>query len=141
MSTISYRNWSQRQLVGPVLRTLPRSHGLVHGIQDTDETVNVFTSLVRSGRLGDMPQCARVVPSSARATQTAAAIFILTAVPEADVAFQCLASHLKNSNFPLRHRPINQPPRLLPWRIQEAPVRTRSNAARFSAAHTPLKKL
>ena len=94
--------------------------------------VNVFTLLVRSGRLGDMPQCARVVASSARATQTAAAIFILTALPEADVAFQCLASHLKNSNFPLRHRPINQPPRLLPWQIQDAPVGTRSNAARFS---------
>ena len=96
------------------------------------------------------------MPSSARVTQTAAAIFIWTALPEADVAFQCLASHLKNSNFPLCLRPINQPPRLLPWRIQDAPVRTRSNAARFSGvsrtidekstaahrqrrAHTPLK--
>ena len=51
--------------------------------------VNVFTLLVRLGRLGDMPQCARVVASSARVTQTAAAIFIMGALHVADVVFQC----------------------------------------------------
>ena len=40
-----------------------------HG-RGRQDWVNVFTPLVRSESLGDMPQCARVVASSARATPT-----------------------------------------------------------------------
>ena len=86
-----------------------------------------------------MPQCAPVVASSARARQTAA-IVIMIALPVADVAFQCCRAHLKNSNFPLRHRPINQPPRLLYWRIQETLVGTCSNAARFSGVSRTINR-
>ena len=56
----------------------------------------------------------------------------MVASPVADMALQRCRAHIKNGNLRLRHRPIRVGPRLLLWRIQETPVGTRSNVARFS---------
>ena len=123
--------------VGPALRpwTVSRS-GLSSKIQhamisvqgrERQDLVDAFTPLVLSARLGDTSSCAWMVAFSARA-----AIFIIAALYAAEIAFPRCRTYLKKwqlSSPPPFHQPS---PRLLLWRIQETPVGTRSNAARFS---------
>ena len=139
------------QTIEPTL-TCTASHKLCHSTHDSriagslpppSTTSNLSAAVPKSiySLIGAQRSSLRTDPRK-RVGTIDVSVHTADDVPEADVAFQCLPSHLKNSNFPLRYRPINQRPRLLPWRIQEAPVRTRSNAARFfwSLTNHQLKK-
>ena len=136
-------------LLAPVLRTLPRSHGLVHGIQDTDEASDDVWPAQKTSRLGE---CFHVLGSGREIRRHASMCAGLwrhkherhKQQPQFSSWVHCTwqtwfsSAVVRPRKWQLASPPPSHQPstRLLLWQIQETPVRTRSNAARFSGSLT-----